>query len=164
MKKNRSSFSNETEDKSKAQMIDVTEKANTKREAVAMGVVKLKKETIMRIIEGKIEKGDVLSVARIAGISAAKNTWQLIPLCHPLSITYAGISFSVNRDSDSIEITATVKTEGKTGVEMEALTAVAASALTIYDMCKAIDSEIVISEIKLIKKTGGKSDLSIGRV
>ncbi len=160
MKKKQDTPLSEMGNRGKACMIDVTEKDLTKREAVAKGVVKMRKETLSLIIEGKVAKGDVFSVARIAGISAAKNTWQIIPLCHPLSITFADVSFSINRDSDSIEITATVKTEGKTGVEMEALTAVAASALTVYDMCKGMDREIIISDIQLLKKTGGKGDFS----
>ncbi|WP_352419650.1 cyclic pyranopterin monophosphate synthase MoaC [Proteiniborus sp.] len=139
----------------RAYMVEVSGKEDTKRIAVATGIIKMKKETINMIKEGLIKKGDVLSVAQVGGIMGAKKTSDLIPMCHNIFLTGADISFNIFEDS--IEIKSEVKTVGKTGVEMEALTAVSLAALTIYDMCKAIDKDMVISDIKLIKKTGGKS-------
>ncbi len=141
----------------RARMVDVSEKPPTEREAVARGTVSMKKSTLKLIKEGRMSKGDVLGVARIAGIMAAKKTPEIIPLCHPLNITSVEVSFEYGIRSNQIHIESRVRVNGQTGVEMEALTAVAASALTIYDMCKAVDRGIVISDILLIEKRGGKS-------
>lgn len=143
----------------RARMVDVSEKFDTVREAVAIGTVSMKRETIERIKEGSISKGDVLSVAQVGGIMGAKNTPQIIPMCHPIMISGCDISFRIDIENNKIEITATSKTVGKTGIEMEALTAVSTAALTIYDMCKAIDREMVINNIMLVKKSGGKSGI-----
>ncbi len=145
----------------RAHMVEVSEKEDTKRVAVAMGNIKMKKETINMIKDGLIKKGDVLSVAQIGGIMGAKKASDLIPMCHNIFLTGADISFNILEDS--IEIQAEVKTVGKTGVEMEALTAVSLAALTIYDMCKAVDKDMVIGDIKLIRKSGGKSGEYIRR-
>jgi cyclic pyranopterin phosphate synthase len=144
----------------RAKMVDVSEKAVTAREAIAKGLVKMRPETLQMIETGGIKKGDVLAVAQVAGIMAAKKTHELIPMCHPLQITGVDIDFTI-RKPDSVEIKATVKTTGRTGVEMEALVSVAAAALTIYDMCKAIDRGMVIDDIKLMKKSGGKSGIFV---
>ncbi len=141
----------------RAQMVDVSEKSPSAREAVARGTVSMKKSTLRLIKGGRMSKGDVLGVARIAGIMAAKKTPEIIPLCHPLNITSVEVSFEYGKKNDQIHIESRVRVNGQTGVEMEALTAVAASALTIYDMCKAVDRGIVISDILLIEKRGGKS-------
>lgn len=141
----------------RAKMVDVSNKQETEREAVARGTVYMKKETLERIKEGTLKKGDVLAVAQVAGIMAAKQTSGIIPMCHPIMISGCDISFNLDSEKNMVEITASVKTTGQTGVEMEALTAVSAAGLTIYDMCKAVDKEIVISDIMLLKKTGGKS-------
>lgn len=138
-------------------MIDVGEKKITKRKAIACGTIFLLKETIKKIKNNQIPKGDVLNTARVAGILAAKKTSQIIPLCHPLNLTYVEISFIIKKES--IEIFAIADAYEKTGVEMEALTAVSISALTIYDMCKMLDKKIVIDKIYLKEKTGGKSDI-----
>ena len=143
----------------RAKMVDVSEKVDTVREAVAIGSVTMKRETLERIKEGTISKGDVLAVAQIGGIMGAKNTPQIIPMCHPIMISGCDISFRIDFENTKIEITATTKTVGKTGIEMEALTAVSTAALTVYDMCKAIDKEMVINNVMLIKKSGGKSGL-----
>lgn len=140
----------------RARMVDVSGKEDTARLAVARGRVDMQPETLNRIIAGQIAKGDVLAVAQIAGIMAAKQTSALIPMCHPLAITGAKLDFSLH-EPGTVEIRATVKVNGKTGVEMEALTAVSVAALTIYDMCKAIDKGMVIGEICLMEKAGGKS-------
>ena len=140
-----------------AVMVDVSHKDLTERVAIAQGRISMKQETLKIIEEGKIGKGDVLGVARVAGIMAAKKTWELIPMCHPLMLTKCSVDFDIERESSSIKIIATVKTMGQTGVEMEALTAVSAAALTIYDMCKAVDKDMVIGDICLLEKTGGKS-------
>jgi cyclic pyranopterin phosphate synthase len=137
-------------------MVDVSAKLVTQREAVARGTIRMRPQTLRLIRSGKIAKGEVLAVARIAGIMAAKRTAELIPLCHPLPIEVAGIDFTV-RGRDSLEIEARVKVSGKTGVEMEALTAVSGAALAVYDMCKAVDREMVISDIRLMEKRGGRS-------
>ena len=142
--------------KGKARMVDVGKKSDTEREAVAKSKVIMKPATLQLIKAGGLEKGDVLSVAKIAGIMAAKQTPHLIPLCHPLLINNIAIEFDLARD-DSIEITAKVKSTGKTGVEMEALVAASVSALTIYDMCKSVDRAMTIAEIYLESKSGGKS-------
>jgi cyclic pyranopterin phosphate synthase len=143
----------------RAKMVDVSEKSDTVREATATGSISMKKETIDRIKEGSISKGDVLAVAQVGGIMGSKSTPQIIPMCHPIMISGCDISFKIDDENNKIDITATTKTVGKTGIEMEALTAVSVAALTIYDMCKAIDREMVINNIMLIKKTGGKSGL-----
>lgn len=143
----------------RAKMVDVSEKENTAREAVAVGSIHMKKETLERIKEGGIKKGDVLSVAQVGGIMGAKNTSNIIPMCHPINISGCNISFKLDFENLKIDIEAEAKTVGKTGIEMEALTAVSIAALTIYDMCKAIDREMTISNIMLIKKSGGKSGL-----
>ncbi|KZL90729.1 cyclic pyranopterin monophosphate synthase MoaC [Clostridium magnum] len=139
----------------RAHMVNVGEKDDTKRVAVARGSIKMKKETVSLIKDGLIKKGDVLSVAQVGGIMGAKKTSDLIPMCHNIFISGADISFNVLEDE--IEIEATVSTIGKTGIEMEALSAVSMAALTIYDMCKAADKSMVIDNIRLMKKTGGKS-------
>ena len=143
----------------RAKMVDVSEKLDTSREAVAIGSVSMKRETLERIKGGTKSKGDVLAVAQVGGIMGAKNTPQIIPMCHPIMISGCDISFKIDFENNKIEITATTKTVGKTGIEMEALTAVSTAALTIYDMCKAIDREMVINNIMLVKKSGGKSGL-----
>ncbi len=139
----------------KAQMVDVGNKEDTKRSATASGKVSMSSETIEALKKQELQKGDVLGVARVAGIQAAKKTSDLIPLCHPLAVNFASVNFRIQESH--VEIEATVKTSGKTGVEMEALTACSVTALTIYDMCKAMDKSITIDEIKLLEKTGGKS-------
>ena len=140
-----------------ARMVDVGEKPVTEREAIAFGRVSMKAETLQRIMDRKMEKGDVLGVARVGGIMAAKRTGELIPMCHPLNIDSIEIHFQPEVPCSEVHIKARVKSTGKTGVEMEALTAVATAALTIYDMCKAVDRGMVISDIQLMKKSGGKS-------
>lgn len=139
----------------RAHMVEVGDKEDTKRVAKAYGRIRMKKETIQLIKEGLIKKGDVLSVAQVGGIMASKRTSDLIPMCHNIFITGSNIKFNILEDA--IEIESEVKTVGKTGVEMEALMAVSIAALTIYDMCKAVDRGMVIEEIKLMKKSGGKS-------
>jgi len=141
----------------RARMVDVSEKSVTLREAVAGGTVYLNSETFQSIVQGKIKKGDVLAVAQVAGIMAAKRTFELIPMCHPISVTGVDISFAPDEKDCLINITATVRCKGETGVEMEALTAVSVAALTIYDMCKSMQKDIKIGDIRLQKKTGGKS-------
>ncbi len=141
----------------KARMVDISDKDTTLRIAVASGYVSMKPETFDMIMSHEIAKGDVLGVAKIAGVMAAKKTGELIPLCHPINITDVNISFTPIKDESRIEVQAEVKTLGRTGVEMEALTAVATSALTIYDMCKAVDKGMEISQIRLLKKSGGRS-------
>jgi len=142
----------------KARMVDVTDKPDTHRVAVAEGVIFMKKETLDKISASEIAKGDVLATARIAGISAAKRTAELVPLCHTILLTGIDLKFFFTEgDSAGIRIRAEVTSTGKTGVEMEALTAVSVSALTIYDMCKAVDRGMVISEIRLLEKRGGTS-------
>ena len=138
-------------------MVDVTAKDETAREARARGSVTMKSDTLALLEEGKMAKGNVLTTAKIAGIMAAKKTGEFIPLCHPLRLTGINIEFEINRKNSQIIIESQVRTVGQTGVEMEALTAVSVAALTIYDMCKAVDREMVISDILLLKKSGGKS-------
>ena len=145
------------DEQGRARMIDVGAKADTAREAVARGLVIMKPETLKLVAEGGISKGEVLSVARVAGIMAAKNTPHLVPMCHPLLLTHVEVDLRLDPDLNAIEITATVRTTGKTGVEMEALTAVSGSALTVYDMCKAVDKAMRIEKVRLVRKTGGKS-------
>ncbi|EQK39877.1 MULTISPECIES: cyclic pyranopterin monophosphate synthase MoaC [Paraclostridium] len=139
----------------KAKMVDVSEKNETKRVAIAKGSIKMKPETIQMIKDNKMKKGDVLSVAQIGGITGAKKTWDIIPMCHNIFLTGSDIKFTVLENE--IEVEATVSTVGKTGVEMEALTAVSTAMLTIYDMCKAVDKDMVIGNIRVMKKIGGKS-------
>jgi len=139
-----------------SRMVDVSEKDVTERIAVAHARVTMKPETFSLIMNKKITKGDVLGVARVAGIMAAKKTSELIPMCHPLNLNSVKINYEDN-NQDSIEITSEVKVSGKTGVEMEALTAVSICALTIYDMCKSADRSMIISDVYLLKKSGGKS-------
>jgi cyclic pyranopterin phosphate synthase len=143
--------------KGDATMVDVSAKAETERVAVAAGRITVQKATLAKIMAGDMKKGDVLSVARLAGIMGAKRTPDLIPLCHPLNLTSVAVELSCDPDSSSVEITATAKITGRTGVEMEALTAVAVAALTVYDMCKAVDRGMRIGEIRLLHKSGGKS-------
>jgi len=138
-------------------MVDVTEKGKSVRVAKACGVVKMKSGTLKRIEEGSLTKGNVLTTAKIAGILAAKKTGDLIPLCHPLALTGVDVEFELDRENAKVLIQAEVRTVGPTGVEMEALTAVATAALTIYDMCKAVDKEMIIGDIMLLEKRGGKS-------
>lgn len=141
----------------KAKMVDVTDKTVTTREAVAKGSVYMQRQTLQAVLANEIKKGDVLGVAKIAGIMAAKKVGDIIPLCHPLNITSVDISFETQLKKNCIDITATAKVASQTGVEMEALTAVSVAALTIYDMCKAMDKGMTVSDIRLVKKTGGKS-------
>ena len=141
----------------RVRMVDVTEKASTERVAVARGTVSVKPATLELIKRGEMAKGDVLAVAQIAGIMAAKQTPRLIPLCHPLPITSVDVDLKLDEALSTVDITATVKTTAQTGVEMEALTAVAVAALTIYDMCKAVDRGMRIDNMRLARKTGGKS-------
>lgn len=141
----------------RARMVDVTEKAETERQAVARGRVRMERETVQRIQEGGLAKGNVLAIAQVAGIMAAKKTGEIIPLCHPLGLTGVAMEFALDAAAGVVEIQASVRTTARTGVEMEALTAVAAAALTLYDMCKAIDKSMVIDAIRLVEKTGGRS-------
>ncbi len=141
----------------RAHMVDVTAKDDTVRVATARGRVLLRPETLALILAGEISKGNVLTTAQIAGVMAAKRTHELIPLCHPLLLGGIEVDLQPNRDDNSIEISATVKTTGKTGVEMEALTAVTVAGLTIYDMCKAVDRGMRISDVRLARKSGGRS-------
>jgi len=141
----------------KARMVDVSDKPETDRLAVASGAVLMAPETLAMVADGTAKKGDVLGVARLAGIMAAKRTAELIPLCHPLPLTSIEVDLVCNADRHAVEITATARTTGRTGVEMEALTAVSAAALTVYDMCKAVDRAMVLSDIRLEQKSGGKS-------
>lgn len=155
MKDNFTHFNSE----GRAKMVDVSEKNDTERVATAIGYVRMEEETIQEVLKGGLKKGDVLSVAQIAGIMGAKKTSDIIPMCHNIFLTGANIKFEVEKDR--IKIVATVKTSGKTGVEMEALMAVSIAGLTIYDMCKAIDKKMILEDIKLIEKTGGKSDFRL---
>jgi cyclic pyranopterin phosphate synthase len=145
------------DDKGQAHMVDVSTKPVTDRVAVAEGLVRMSPETLALITEGRAKKGDVLSVARLAGIMAAKKTAELIPLCHPLPVTKVAVELTPDPALPGIRIEATVKTSGQTGVEMEALTAVSVAALTVYDMVKAVEKSMVIDGIRLILKDGGKS-------
>jgi cyclic pyranopterin monophosphate synthase len=141
----------------RARMVDVGDKAITAREAIARGEVKMEPATLRRVVSGRTKKGDVLAVARVAGILAAKRTHELIPLCHPLPIQSIALEIEPSRTRSTIEVEARVRVEAKTGVEMEALTAVAVACLTIYDMVKAIDRGMTIGGIRLVRKSGGKS-------
>jgi len=144
-------------ERGEARMVDVSEKAVTSRMAIAEGFVTMAPETLDMILDGKAPKGDVLATARIAGIMGAKKTAELIPLCHPLPLTQVTVEFTPSRDPSGMRIEATAKVEGKTGVEMEALTAVTVACLTLYDMCKAVDRAMTFSGIRLVEKTGGRS-------
>lgn len=149
------------DDSGNARMVDVSSKAETTRQAVAAGTITMSAQAYAMVRQGTVKKGDVLGVARIAGIMAAKKVDQLIPLCHPLAITSADIAFAFDDIRCAIEVEATVSMTGRTGVEMEALTAVSVATLTIYDMCKAVDKTMVISDIRLLRKSGGKSGLFV---
>jgi cyclic pyranopterin phosphate synthase len=145
------------DEKGQARMVDVSAKDVTTRQATARGNISMTAETLSMINEGRAKKGDVLAAARIAGIMAAKKTHELIPLCHPLLISGVTVDFTPDAKAHAIEVEATVKVEGKTGVEMEALTAVSVACLTIYDMCKSADRAMRIGDIRLVEKSGGKS-------
>jgi cyclic pyranopterin phosphate synthase len=149
------------DEKGQAQMVDVTAKAPTLRQAVARGCVRMRPETVALIEQGGIPKGDVFATARIAAIMAAKKTGELIPMCHPLELTSVEIRFACDAAVGEVEIQSQVRTVGRTGVEMEAMTAVGVAALTIYDMCKAVDREMVLTDIRLMSKQGGKSGVFI---
>lgn len=144
-------------DQGRAKMVDVSQKADTERIGIAAGRIQMQPETFELITAQKIKKGDVLAVAQVGGIMAAKKTWETIPMCHPLLLTGVDIQFELYPELSEIEAIATVKTTGKTGIEMEALNAVSAALLTIYDMCKAVDRGMVIRDIMLLEKDGGKS-------
>lgn len=146
-----------TDKEGRAKMVDITDKQETCREALAAGSVSMKPATMKLIRQGNMPKGDVLSTARIAGIMAAKRTSELIPMCHPLNVTSVSIDFKLDGKAGRIDIEARVRLAGRTGVEMEALTAVSVACLTVYDMCKSADRNIVISDIMLKEKSGGKS-------
>ena len=141
----------------KAVMVDVSEKDVTERTATAMGSVTMRPETLALVAGGGVKKGDVLGVARLAGIMAAKRTPDLVPLCHPLALTSVTVELVCNAARNAVDITATCKLKGRTGVEMEALTAVSVAALTVYDMCKAVDRSMTIGDVRLTHKAGGKS-------
>ena len=145
------------DEKGRAKMVDVSKKAETLREAVVRGSIFMNPKTFKSIMSGKIEKGDVLAVAKVAGIMAAKKTSEIVPMCHPLNLSHVEVNFYPIEKESRIDIEAKVKIKAKTGVEMEGLVTVAAAGLTIYDMCKAIDRGMVLSNIHLVKKTGGKS-------
>lgn len=145
------------DDKGRVRMVDVTRKKATDRKAKAKGCIRMRAETLTKILSQDVKKGNVFETARIAGVMAAKKTAALIPMCHPLNITHVAIDFFPDEDHHAIEIEAAVRIVGSTGVEMEALTAVSVAALTIYDMCKSYDRDMVISDICLLKKSGGKS-------
>jgi cyclic pyranopterin phosphate synthase len=145
------------DEKGRPRMVDVSGKPETERLAIAKGLVKMQAATFKRIKQGRVEKGDVLAVAQLAGIMAAKQTSHLIPLCHPIPIDEVKLDFALDGKNSAVEITAAAKSMGRTGVEMEALTAVAIAALTIYDMVKSIDRGMRIESIRLVKKSGGKS-------
>jgi len=141
----------------RARMVDVTAKDDTVREAVAKGSVRMKPETLALIQSGGVPKGDVLAVAQVAGVMAAKRAHELIPMCHPLLLSAIDVRLEPDEKESAVQITATVRTTGKTGVEMEALTAVSVAALTIYDMCKAVDRGMRVEGVRLVRKSGGKS-------
>ncbi|MHB9144882.1 MAG: cyclic pyranopterin monophosphate synthase MoaC [Symbiobacteriia bacterium] len=147
------------DEQGQARMVDVGEKPVTAREAVARGRVAMRPETLRLITEGQAKKGDVLGAARIAGIMAAKRTGELIPLCHPIGLDSVTVDLQLDEGRSTVEIEAVARTTGRTGVEMEAMTAVSIAALTIYDMVKAVDREMVIGDVRLVRKSGGKSGL-----
>jgi cyclic pyranopterin monophosphate synthase len=140
-----------------AHMVDIAGKASTARRAIAAGRIVMQAQTLQLIQQGKHRKGDVLGVARIAGIMASKRTADLVPMCHPLALTHVAVEFDIDADACAIDCTVTADTTGQTGVEMEALTGVQIALLTIYDMCKAVDRGMVIGEVRLLEKSGGKS-------
>jgi len=146
-----------------AVMVDVSAKDETERVATAAGAIVMQPETVQLIADGGVKKGDVLSVARLAGIMGAKKTPDLIPLCHPLALSSVKVELSIDTDRNAVDIEATCKLKGRTGVEMEALTAVSVAALTVYDMCKAVDRGMQITDIRLTHKSGGKSGTYEGR-
>lgn len=148
---------NHFDSKGNARMVDVSEKEITRRNAVAQGVIKVSREVMDAVAGKKIKKGDVLTVAQVAGIAGTKKTSDLIPMCHPLMLNDSEIIFDIDEESCEIKVTCSVSVDGKTGVEMEALTGVATALLTVYDMCKAIDKRMEIGSIHLVSKTGGKS-------
>lgn len=145
------------DDRGRARMVDVTEKSDTLRQAVARGRVQMLPETLALILAGGLTKGNVLTTAQIAAVMAAKRTYELIPMCHPLLLTGVEVDLQPNEVASAVDIRASVRTTGKTGVEMEALTAVTVAALTIYDMCKAVDRGMRIDAVRLVRKEGGKS-------
>ena len=145
------------DERGSARMVDVSDKDITKRTATAQGVISVSREVMDAVIGKKIKKGDVLTVAQVAGIMGTKRTSDLIPMCHPLGLNNASVTFDIDEESCTITAVCTVACEGRTGVEMEALTGVSVALLTIYDMCKSMDKRMVISDIHLVKKTGGKS-------
>jgi cyclic pyranopterin phosphate synthase len=150
------------DEQGRARMVDVSHKPDTQRQAVAKGRIRMQPQTLALIQQGGLPKGDVLAVAQVAGVMAAKRTHELIPMCHPLLLTHIGVEFEARLagggdDLAAVDITATVRTTGKTGVEMEALTAVAIAGLTIYDMCKAVDRGMQLDAVRLVRKSGGKS-------
>jgi cyclic pyranopterin monophosphate synthase len=147
------------DDKGRVRMVDVTGKKSTMRSAIAQGMISMNKDTFEKIENKDMKKGNVLETARIAGIMAAKKTAELIPMCHPLNISHAQVDFFPDQKTFSIRIVSEIRLTGKTGVEMEALTAVAVAALTIYDMCKSHDKSMKISDVVLLEKTGGKSGI-----
>ena len=144
-------------EESRARMVDVTEKSVTTRTATAQGFIQMEERTLERIRDGKVAKGDVLAVAQVAGIMAAKKTHELIPMCHPIAITSVDLSFAFFRRPCGVRVTATTRCKGETGVEMEALTAASVAALTVYDMCKAMQRDMSIHSVRLLAKDGGKS-------
>ncbi len=148
---------NHFDDSGKAHMVDISDKSITHRIAIAQGYIKMQAETLEAIEAGDSKKGDVLGIARIAAIQACKKTADIIPLCHPIALTKVNVVFELDNQASQVMCTVTTKCDGKTGVEMEALTGVSAALLTIYDMCKAVDRGMVLSEIKLLEKQGGKS-------
>ncbi len=145
------------DERGRARMVDVSQKEATMREAIAHGSISMNRDTFRMIVDRRIAKGDVLGVAQVAGIMGAKRTADLIPMCHPLNLTNVEVNFFPSEGENKIEIEAKVKTQGQTGVEMEALLAVSTAGLTIYDMCKAVDRGMIISDIHLVTKKGGKS-------
>ena len=151
------------DEQGRARMVDVGEKPITVREAVARGEVRMQVETLRLIAQGGVPKGDVLAVARVAGIMAAKRTHELVPLCHPLPISFIGLEFDLREEADVglVAIEATARTSAQTGVEMEALTAVSVAALTIYDMCKAVDRAMRVTDVRLARKSGGQSGTTV---
>ncbi|HRO58188.1 MAG TPA: cyclic pyranopterin monophosphate synthase MoaC [Burkholderiaceae bacterium] len=146
----------------RAQMVDIADKAITRRIAIARGTIRMKPETLALVREGTAKKGDVIGIARIAAIQGAKRTADLIPLCHPIPLTRIGVDFELDEADNAVHCTATVECEGRTGVEMEALTAVQVGLLTVYDMCKAVDRDMVMTDVRLLEKHGGKSGSFVG--
>lgn len=145
------------DERGNAQMVDVSEKRETSRTAIATGKIYMQPETLQMVVDGKHKKGDVINTARIAGIQAAKQCSNLIPLCHPLMLTKIEVNFGIDIDASCVDIKSECRLKGQTGVEMEALTAVSVAALTLYDMCKAVDKAMTIGDIRLLEKSGGRS-------